>query len=526
MCRDSFDTHSCDMPSKASVSINDEFGIHLTAQLDIANGEIVLVSHPLFTVPTPSHCSHVCTHCCRIVSCDGDSPFAQGRCCPKCQQLVCTACASACAHGELECLASQRLFGHESCRGGDGESMVRVALRLLVLRRAHPAAYALCVGSPRDTPRAALQGVLGQDGPAGLESASGAGLPGLVTHRADAPDEMITGCEEAVQQCLACVPRALVEADSSSTDPLSPETHPCGLAGELVCGLLAWCYNAWSLLRLAEPTGAALYYGASFINHACAPNCYYACDDSGAMTVVASRNIQAGEQLFLSYTRFAKPRRTRRARLRACWLFDCACDRCAAPIERSEDRFLEGCMCRNCPGVCFPVSVGPPLEWRCDTCARPTPNTAQPHPLAESTILSEALLFAASRDSTGDSEGAQRVLVQRMGRLIAGVRARNPGNPDLVGQAYVRLARWAHAALLLQGGPSGRTGEDMDTVLAPPQGAQLVHRLLTEAPRVFAATRPEGAPVLAVLDALAEALLTHGEARGLEFVGPSFSTPV
>lgn len=57
--------------------------------------------------------------------------------------------------------------------------------------------------------------------------------------------------------------------------------------------------------------------------------------------VYAVRDIKKGEQLCVHYTNLHEPRRVRQEMLQQARFFSCACERCAVPIERSVDRFLE-----------------------------------------------------------------------------------------------------------------------------------------------------------------------------------------
>lgn len=59
------------------------------------------------------------------------------------------------------------------------------------------------------------------------------------------------------------------------------------------------------------------------------------------MQVRALRNIQAGEQLTVTYINLTEDRATRQHQLALSKHFQCACDRCSEPLESSTDRFLE-----------------------------------------------------------------------------------------------------------------------------------------------------------------------------------------
>lgn len=57
--------------------------------------------------------------------------------------------------------------------------------------------------------------------------------------------------------------------------------------------------------------------------------------------VYAVRHIKKGEQLCVHYTNLHEPRRVRQQQLLQARFFQCACERCSVPIEKSIDRFME-----------------------------------------------------------------------------------------------------------------------------------------------------------------------------------------
>ena len=70
---------------------------------------------------------------------------------------------------------------------------------------------------------------------------------------------------------------------------------------------------------------------ASFFNHSCEPNCNFYVDSLGCLTVVAIRDVLAGEQLCIPYISVARRRDTvqrRRAMLQDKCYFHCGCARC------------------------------------------------------------------------------------------------------------------------------------------------------------------------------------------------------
>lgn len=93
---------------------------------------------------------------------------------------------------------------------------------------------------------------------------------------------------------------------------------------------------------LAPPAGSALFPTTARINHACAPNADYTFRaDLQQMTVLATREIQAGEEVQISY--FDAEGRTRRERieyLHGAYGFTCTCSACSAKgTQLSESDF-------------------------------------------------------------------------------------------------------------------------------------------------------------------------------------------
>ncbi|KAH9892149.1 SET domain-containing protein [Xylariomycetidae sp. FL2044] len=87
--------------------------------------------------------------------------------------------------------------------------------------------------------------------------------------------------------------------------------------------------NAFSF-PLAGEKHMALYPDVSRINHACKPNAFIRFTPSSlAVSIVATRDIPAGEEISLSYIPLGQPRQERRAALQR-WGFNCTCALCGA----------------------------------------------------------------------------------------------------------------------------------------------------------------------------------------------------
>jgi hypothetical protein len=89
------------------------------------------------------------------------------------------------------------------------------------------------------------------------------------------------------------------------------------------------------------------------------------------MTVRTIREVKKGQELCLSYVDLYQPRHQRQEELLTTKHFACQCERCAAPIETSKDRMLNGFSCKEkgCKGVMIPTrtrsqQTQPPQQQR------------------------------------------------------------------------------------------------------------------------------------------------------------------
>jgi hypothetical protein len=91
------------------------------------------------------------------------------------------------------------------------------------------------------------------------------------------------------------------------------------------------------------------------VNHSCAPNCAFN-SQGPALELRALRDIQEGEELFVSYIDLYQSRQQRQAELKATKFFLCTCARCASDSPGSLDQRLSGFRCLS--PTCRPVSSG------------------------------------------------------------------------------------------------------------------------------------------------------------------------
>lgn len=90
-------------------------------------------------------------------------------------------------------------------------------------------------------------------------------------------------------------------------------------------------------IKLGEETGSIIFDTVSLFNHSCSPNVIHFFRKN-KMFGVASRHIEAGQQLFITYKYFLdKPIEERRESLQTNWEFDCKCERCVYADREKAD---------------------------------------------------------------------------------------------------------------------------------------------------------------------------------------------
>ncbi len=105
--------------------------------------------------------------------------------------------------------------------------------------------------------------------------------------------------------------------------------------------------------------GLALYPGASFFNHSCAPNVVYIFDGK-CMVFRALRDLRPGEEVCISYIRLVGGKERRRSRLLSHYYFDCVCEACLSEPDHTK---LSGFVCTSdeCRGKRHPLKpLNPP----------------------------------------------------------------------------------------------------------------------------------------------------------------------
>ncbi|RCH82063.1 hypothetical protein CU098_005709, partial [Rhizopus stolonifer] len=99
--------------------------------------------------------------------------------------------------------------------------------------------------------------------------------------------------------------------------------------------------------------------GAMFFNHGCNPNTAFVGMPNGQLAFRTIRPVSKDEELVVSYIDLYSDRDERRQDLLASKHFWCKCKRCASPIEKSVDRFLQGVDCKECQKDVYVIPATP-----------------------------------------------------------------------------------------------------------------------------------------------------------------------
>ncbi len=92
--------------------------------------------------------------------------------------------------------------------------------------------------------------------------------------------------------------------------------------------------------------GVALYSAPSLLNHSCRPNTF-TWFNGRQLFLKAVRDIDPGEQLFITYTDIMQLLSERKIELQSKYNFTCACERCLEDISKSP--------VSDCPAVVLPL---------------------------------------------------------------------------------------------------------------------------------------------------------------------------
>ncbi|OCB88632.1 SET domain-containing protein [Sanghuangporus baumii] len=117
------------------------------------------------------------------------------------------------------------------------------------------------------------------------------------------------------------------------------QLHNCKPPEE--CGPLAGIVRTNALAASFSGSEVCEYYSSiclnmCLINHSCAPNAYYSFEEKDVtFSVMAQKDIAAGEEITISYIDGFMPRAARQAELKLKYCFTCACSLCSKPDAES-----------------------------------------------------------------------------------------------------------------------------------------------------------------------------------------------
>ncbi|KAI8617319.1 hypothetical protein BC830DRAFT_1114068 [Chytriomyces sp. MP71] len=147
---------------------------------------------------------------------------------------------------------------------------------------------------------------------------------------------------------LACVQACAQDLEQHLPDALK---IPVDDIVSLACRINA---NSHAIVDPTGHTNAEVGVGmfplVAMLNHSCAPNCSFVSGTHGAMIVRTLRDVEAGEELCVSYVDLCTSRDERRGKLLETKHFWCLCSRCEpTSVSRSRiDAQLDAILCQLC----------------------------------------------------------------------------------------------------------------------------------------------------------------------------------
>lgn len=112
-----------------------------------------------------------------------------------------------------------------------------------------------------------------------------------------------------------------------------------------LCVYIQFVCNTFSVYDTdLAPLAAAVYTTPSFINHSCVPNCIVVYTGR-KLSLRTIQPIQAGDQLFISYTEQLQTYTGRKEELKKMYGFQCDCQRCRddtamSPVSECESEWV------------------------------------------------------------------------------------------------------------------------------------------------------------------------------------------
>ena len=112
---------------------------------------------------------------------------------------------------------------------------------------------------------------------------------------------------------------------------------------EILRGIGIFLTNA---ANMAPAQGRWIFPTFSFLSHSCVSNSRFFISPGGEVTVTAVVDIEAGQEVTISYCPPQPGNITRREKIQRLWQFLCQCERCQDGTELGT--FLSGVKCRHC----------------------------------------------------------------------------------------------------------------------------------------------------------------------------------
>ena len=131
---------------------------------------------------------------------------------------------------------------------------------------------------------------------------------------------------------------------------------------EILRGIGIFLTNA---ANMAPAQGRWIFPTFSFLSHSCVSNSRFFISAGGEVTVTAVVDIEAGQEVTISYCPPQAGNITRREKIERLWQFQCRCERCLDGTELGT--FLSGVKCRDCQtGTLTSASPDLAAEYSCD----------------------------------------------------------------------------------------------------------------------------------------------------------------
>ncbi|KAI0795428.1 SET domain-containing protein [Abortiporus biennis] len=323
------------LPSTLEIREDDNSGRGMYAKHLISTGSILVSLRPtIFTLSTGSLHSH-CSSCAAL-----SQPPAELKRCTRCK--VIWYCNANCQNNDwalhkFECSALQKWAKEAPSRG-----------------LAIPSDAVRCIGR-----------MLWMAQKEGLDSIFTRELSMMQSHKTSLPPTSF--------ESHTFIAHSLVRYLGVSS-PVELQVYGLSSAGDLVDLISRFTTNTFTLTTPSlSPIGVCVSPTLALANHSCNPNAVFVfprtpntpASQEPQMQLVAIKDIQPDEEIFVSYIDTTMPRELRRKELKETYNFDCACTLCANP-PKVDPRQSMRCT-KACGGVC-PIPTQDDDIVRCTTC--------------------------------------------------------------------------------------------------------------------------------------------------------------